>query len=96
MTPNGPKTFLRGIIHDYMTYWTTLGPFQRPTWPQWSSEKAPWWSIMTSNHVMSETSGKRPSSVHLWLLQGLPCWSVVVVGSGVLVAVLGEELAMYI
>ena len=34
MTPNGPKTFLRGIIHNYMTYWTTLGPFQRPTWPQ--------------------------------------------------------------
>ena len=51
MTPNGPKTFLRGIIHDYMTYWTTLGPFQRPTWPQWASEKAPGWSNMTQYHV---------------------------------------------
>ena len=34
MTPNGHKTFLRGIIHDYITYWTTQGPFQRPTWPR--------------------------------------------------------------
>ena len=47
MTPNGPKTFLRGIIHNYMTYWTTLGPFQRPTWPQRASENTPGWSSMT-------------------------------------------------
>ena len=38
MTPNGHETFLRGIIHDYMPYWTTLWPFQRPTWPPWASE----------------------------------------------------------
>ena len=52
MTPNGPKTFLRGMIHDYMTYRTTLGPFQRPTWPQWASEKAPRWSSMTQYHII--------------------------------------------
>ena len=47
MPPNGPKTFLRGKIHDYMPYWTTLGPFPWPTWPQRASEKAPGWSSMT-------------------------------------------------
>ena len=39
MTPNGPndfKTLPMGILHDYMSWWTTLGPFQRPTWPQGS------------------------------------------------------------
>ena len=52
MTPNGHETFLRGIIHDYMPYWTTLWPFQRPTWPPWASEKAPGWSSMTQYHVI--------------------------------------------
>ena len=52
MTWNDPKTFLRGIIHDYITYWTTLGPFQSPTWPQWASEKALGWSSMTQFHVI--------------------------------------------
>ena len=52
MTRNDPKTFLRGVIHDHMTYWTTLGPYQRPTWPQWASEKAPGWSSMTQYHVI--------------------------------------------
>ena len=33
MTPNGPKTLQMGILHDYMSCWTTLGPFQRPTRP---------------------------------------------------------------
>ena len=31
MTPNGSKTLLMGIIHDIMSCWTTLGPFQRPS-----------------------------------------------------------------
>ena len=31
MTPNDPETLLLGILHDYMSCWTTLGPFQRPT-----------------------------------------------------------------
>ena len=31
MTPNGPKTLPMGILHDYMPWSTTLGPFQRPT-----------------------------------------------------------------
>ena len=31
MTPNDPKTLPMGILHDYMSCWTTLGPFQRPT-----------------------------------------------------------------
>ena len=41
--PNGPKTFLRGIINDYITYWTTLGPFQRLKWPQCTFLKIPLW-----------------------------------------------------
>merc|ERR1712051_890999 len=28
--PSGPKTVLMGIIHDYMPWWTTLGPFRGP------------------------------------------------------------------
>ena len=40
MTPNGPKTLPMGILHDYMSCRTTLGPFQRPTgapkWPKTS------------------------------------------------------------
>ena len=31
VTPNGPKTLQMGILHDYMSCWSTLGPFQRPT-----------------------------------------------------------------
>ena len=31
MTPNDPKTLQVGILHDYMSCWTTLGPFQGPT-----------------------------------------------------------------
>ena len=31
MTPNDPKTLQMGILHDYMSCWTILGPFQRPT-----------------------------------------------------------------
>ena len=30
VTPNGPKTLQMGILHDYMSCWSTLGPFQRP------------------------------------------------------------------
>ena len=29
--PNGPKTLPMGILQDYMSCWTTLGPFQRAT-----------------------------------------------------------------
>merc|ERR1712016_434302 len=32
MTANGPKTLLMGIIYDIMSCWTTLGPFQRPSY----------------------------------------------------------------
>ena len=28
MTPNGPKRLDMGILHDYMSCWTTLGPFR--------------------------------------------------------------------
>ena len=38
------QALLMGILHDIMSCWTTLGSFQRPTWPQRVSEKAPWWS----------------------------------------------------
>ena len=29
-TPNDPKTLPTGILHDYMSYWATLGPFGYP------------------------------------------------------------------
>ena len=34
MTPNDPKTLQMGILHDYMSYWTTLGPFRGPQGPK--------------------------------------------------------------
>ena len=59
MTPNGPndpKTLPMGILHDYMSCWTTLGPFQRPTgapkWPKTAPKMAlhdPKWPFMTQN-----------------------------------------------
>ena len=32
--PNDPKTFPMGILHDYMSCWTTPGPFRYPRGPQ--------------------------------------------------------------
>ena len=32
--PNGPKTLPMGILHEYMSCWTTLGPFRYPRGPQ--------------------------------------------------------------
>ena len=32
--PNDPKTLPMGILHDYMSCWTTLGPFRYPRGPQ--------------------------------------------------------------
>ena len=56
MTPNDPKTLPMGILHDYMSYWTTLGPFQRPRgppkWPKTAQKIAlhdPKWPFMTQN-----------------------------------------------
>ena len=34
MTPNDPKTLPMGILHDYMSCWSTLGPFRYPRGPQ--------------------------------------------------------------
>ena len=34
MTQKGPKTLLMGMIDDIMSYWTTMGPIQRPTGAQ--------------------------------------------------------------
>ena len=34
MTPNDLKTLPMGILHEYMSYWTTLGPFGYPRGPQ--------------------------------------------------------------
>merc|ERR1712218_228074 len=39
MTPNDPKTLPMDILYDYMSYWTTLGPFQRPSGPQNSAKQ---------------------------------------------------------
>ena len=52
MTPNSPKTLPMGILHDIVSCWTTLGPFQRPTGPTLASEKAPGWPNMAYNHVL--------------------------------------------
>ena len=41
-----------GILHDIVSCWTTLGPFQRPTGPTLASEKAPGWPNMAYNHVL--------------------------------------------
>ena len=56
MNPNDPKTLPMGILHDYMSYWTTLGPFQRPTraqkWPKTSPrwpKISPKWPFMAPN-----------------------------------------------
>merc|ERR1712110_1406470 len=45
-----------GILHDYMSCWTTLGPFQRPTgapkWPKTAPKMAlhdQKWLFMTQN-----------------------------------------------
>ena len=49
MTPNGPKTLPMGILHDIVSCWTTLGPFQRPTWamgPQKQAQGGPIWHII--------------------------------------------------
>ena len=43
MTPNGPKTLPMDILHDYMPYWTTLGPFQRPKGVQKLPKTSPSW-----------------------------------------------------
>ena len=32
--PNDPKTLPMGILHEYMSCWTTLGPFRYPRGPQ--------------------------------------------------------------
>ena len=34
MNPNDPKTLPMGILHDFMSCWTTLGPFGYPRGPQ--------------------------------------------------------------
>ena len=52
MTPNGPKTLTMGILHDTVSCWTTMGPFQRPTGAIWASQKAPGWLNMSYNHVL--------------------------------------------
>ena len=56
MTPNGPKTLPMGILHDIMSCWTTLGPFQRPAGaPKWPKTSPRWpkispkWPFMTPN-----------------------------------------------
>ena len=41
--PNDPKTLPMCILHDYMSCWTTLDPFQRPTGASKLPEKSPRW-----------------------------------------------------
>ena len=49
MTPNGPKTLPMGMLHDILSCWTTLGPFQRPLgtrWPLKRPQGGPIWHII--------------------------------------------------
>ena len=49
MTLNGPKTLAMGILHKILSYWATLGPWQRPMGaPKWP-KTAPKWPFMTQN-----------------------------------------------
>ena len=52
MTPNGPETLPMGILHDIVSLWTTLGPFQRPNGATLASEKSPRWPNMAYNQVL--------------------------------------------
>ena len=49
MTPNGLKTLPMGELHDILSCWTTLGPFQRPLgsrWPLKRPQGGPIWHII--------------------------------------------------
>ena len=47
--PTDLKTLPMGILHDYMSCWTTLGPFGYPRGPN-MAQTAPKWPKMARNH----------------------------------------------
>ena len=83
--PNGPKTLPMGILHDYMSCRTTLGPFQRPTGaPKWP-KTSPWWPIispkwpfMTPNvHTWPQTALKHSPWIYYMILCHVgPLWGL--------------------
>ena len=83
--PNGPKTLPMGILHDYMSCWTTLGPFQRPTgapkWPKtspWWPRISPKWPFMTPNvHTWPQTALKHSPWIYYMILCHFgPLWGL--------------------
>ena len=79
MTPNDPETLL-GILHDYMSCWTTLGPFQRPTGPhngQKQHQKGPFMAKNgPSRTKMALHDPKWPKSLLMGILHDImSCWT---------------------
>ena len=84
MTPNSPKTLPMGILHETLSCWTTLGPFQRPTGPQNDPKKhqngpllpkialfCPKWPFTTLNNASMKSlhDPKCP-----FMTQNVPAW----------------------
>ena len=84
MTPNSPKTLPMGILHGIVSCWTTLGPFQRPTGPQYDPKKhqngpllpkialyCPKWPFTTLNNTSMKSlhDPKCP-----FMTQNVPAW----------------------
>ena len=81
MTPNDPKTLQMGILHDYMSCWTNLGPFQRPsgaqklpkTSPRWP-KISPKWLSMTTNVLTWPQMAQKTLPMGI-LHDVVSCWS---------------------
>ena len=83
--PNGPKTLPMGILHDYMSCRTTLGPLQRPTGaPKWPKTSPRWprispkWPFTTPNvHTWPQTALKHfPWVYYMILCHCGPPWGI--------------------
>ena len=78
--PNDPKTLPMGICHDYMSCWTTLGPFQRPTGPHNGQKQHQKWPFMTKNGPsrtkMALHDPKWPKTLLMGILHDImSCWT---------------------
>ena len=78
--PNDPKTLPMGICHDYMSCWTTLCPFQRPTGPHNGQKQHQKWPFMTKNGPsrtkMALHDPKWPKTLLMGILHDImSCWT---------------------
>ena len=81
MTPNGPKTLPIGMLHDIVSCWTTLGPFQRPTGPHNGQKQHQKWPFMTKNGPsrtkMALHDPKWPKTLLMGILHDImSCWTI--------------------